>query len=67
MSFGGSTPKPPPPPPPAPTIDDKEVQQAGVDERKRRLAARGRAANILTSGQGVQGPAPSAAQQLLGL
>lgn len=66
MSALFSAPTPPAPPPPAPERDDKAVQDAALQERLRRARARGRAANILTGGQGVTDPLQSARKRLLG-
>lgn len=63
MGGFSSSPTPPPPPPP-PARDDKEVQEAALQERLRQ--ARGRSANILTGGRGVTEPAPVARKRLLG-
>jgi hypothetical protein len=66
MSSLFSAPKIPAPPPPAPERDDKDVQDAALKERLRRSRARGRAANILTGGQGVAEPLQAARKRLLG-
>jgi len=65
MCGFSSSPTPPPPPPP-PERDDAEVQEAALKERLRTARARGRAANILTGGQGVTEPTPSVRKRLLG-
>ena len=52
-------------PPPAPEKDDREVQDAALRERRRRLLARGRASTRLTGGQGVTGDAPTVRKRLL--
>ena len=62
MSFGGGAPAAIPAPP---TRSDAEVQEAALQERRRRANARGRASSILTSGQGVES-APTAKVRLLG-
>ena len=64
--FSSPSPPPPPPPPPPPERDDAAVQEAALQERLRRARARGRSANILTSGQGLTGVAPTARKRLLG-
>lgn len=65
--MGGFSSSPTPPPPPAPPErDDAEVQEAALQERLRQARARGRAANILTGGQGVTDPVPTARKKLLG-
>ncbi len=66
MAGFSSSPKPPPPPPPPPQRSDEEVQQAALQERLRQARARGRAANILTGGEGVTAPAPASRKRLLG-
>ena len=60
--FGSpKTPAPPPPPPavgeeggpkPAPTRTDVEVQDAGAEARRKRMARGGRASTMLSSGDG---------------
>jgi hypothetical protein len=66
MAGFSSSPTPPPPPPPPPERTDAEVQDAALQERLRQARARGRAANILTGGEGVTDPAPVARKRLLG-
>ena len=65
--FGGSSPAPAPiPPPPPPTRSDAEVQQAGLDARRRRASAQGRSSIIRTSGQGLTESGQIATKVLLG-
>lgn len=66
MAGFSSSPKPPPPPPPPPERSDAEVQEAALRERLRQSRARGRAANILTGGEGVTEPTPTTRKRLLG-
>lgn len=66
MCMFSSSPKPPPPPPPPPERSDADVQAADMAERMRARLARGRAATVLTGGQGDLAPAPTAAKTLLG-
>jgi hypothetical protein len=66
MCMFSSSPPPPPPPPPPPERSDADVQAADTDERLRARLARGRAATILTGGQGDLAPAPTTAKTLLG-
>lgn len=61
--IGGKAEQPAPAPP---TVNDDSVQAAAEAERKRRALARGRAATIMTSGQGVSEYAPTSAAALLG-
>lgn len=52
--FGSKKPAPlPPPPAPLPTREDPVVLEAKENERQERLRRAGRAANILTSPQGI--------------
>ena len=64
--FSRPPPPAPPPPPPVPQPGDPAVEEA----RKRALAAarnaKGRAATILTGGQGLTGDAPVSKKTLLG-
>lgn len=66
MSALFSAPTPPAPPPPTPGTDDAAAREAALQERLRRARARGRAANILTGGQGVASPLQTARKRLLG-
>lgn len=66
MGGFSSSPTPPPPPPEPAERTDAEVQEAALQERLRQARARGRAANILTGGQGVTEPTPSVRKRLLG-
>lgn len=66
MAGFSSSPKPSPPPPPPPARSDAEVQEAALQERLRQSRVRGRAANILTGGEGVTAPAPATRKRLLG-
>lgn len=59
--FKAPSPSAPPPPPPPPTVENNaEIEAAKENERKRRVAARGRSSTILTSGQGVMGDTETA-------
>ena len=49
-----------------PELSDAEVQQAGEEERRRLLNARGRASTILTGGQGLALAASTASRTLFG-
>jgi hypothetical protein len=64
--FSPSAPNPPPPPPPPPTVEDPAIE----DARKKQLdvanKARGRAATLLTGGQGDTSEAPLGKATLLG-
>ena len=60
-----SIPAPAPAPPP-PTRSGPEVQEAGLNARRRFAASTGRASTILTSGQGVTDETPSTTKTLLG-
>lgn len=55
----------PEPPEPPPTSDGTEAARAAEDER-RRAAGRGRASTVLTGGQGLLAPPPTASRTLLG-
>lgn len=63
-------PAPPPPPPPAPVVENTVEDTAAAKEEDRavRRTQRGRAATLLTSGQGVLGDDSSgvATKKLLG-
>lgn len=48
-----SIPAPPPPPPPPPTRDDPQANLDADNERKRRLAAKGRNSTVATSPLGT--------------
>ena len=56
----------PAPPPPPPTTADPAVSQAAADAMNRAKSAAGYASTILTSPQGVAGPASTAFKTLLG-
>jgi len=60
----GKAPKPEPPPPPPPAIADEAVGDAAEIERLRKR--RGRAATLLTSGEGITSVADVARKTLLG-
>jgi len=51
--FSKPSPPPPPPPPPVPTLADPAVEDARKRAQRAARNARGRAATILTDGQGV--------------
>lgn len=63
--MGPKVSKPPPAPPP-PTQEDPAVEEARRREIIAAQRARGRAATILTSGQGVADDAPGARRMLMG-
>lgn len=63
--FGGGGGRKPAPPPPPPTPDNSAEELRKVeDERTRRTRSAGRAADILTSGQGVMDEVMSAKKTL---
>lgn len=65
--LGGSSPPPPPAAPAAPTFSDPAVTNAAREEQINAARARGRAATLLTGGQGqATGAAPTAQKFLLG-
>ena len=67
--MGFLTPKqpdPPPAPPPAPTREDPDVEQARRQATVEARRQRGRAATVLTGGQGVTDQAPLRTKRLLG-
>ncbi len=67
MSFlTPSQPSPPPPPPPAPTREDPEVEQARRQAQTDARRQRGRAATVITGGQGTTQQAPVRTKRLLG-
>jgi len=63
-------PAPPPPPPPSPVAEDPAVRASTNEQLRRAQAAqrniRGRAATLLTGGQGVTGGSNLARRALLG-
>jgi|AntAceMinimDraft_6_1070360.scaffolds.fasta_scaffold05616_4 hypothetical protein len=59
-------PAPLPPAPPPPTPEDPEVEAARKRAHRAALNARGRAATILTGGQGLTGDTPANKKTLLG-
>jgi hypothetical protein len=59
-------PKPPKPPAPPPPSFDEDIQAAGLEERRRRALAGGRAATILFGPAGALTPAPVESKELLG-
>lgn len=59
-------PAPPPPPPPSPAPDNAAASQAATDAMNRARSAAGYASTILTSPQGVAGPADTSLKTLLG-
>ena len=61
-----SAPKPPKPPAPPPPVFDEDIQAAGLEERRRRALAGGRASTILFGPQGALTPAPVQPKTLLG-
>ena len=62
----GSPPPPPPPPPMTPTLASPDVNAAARQQAVDAAQADGRAATILTSGQGDTSAAPVAKKTLLG-
>jgi hypothetical protein len=52
--------------PPVPKLADATAEQAAAEARDAERRRRGTLANILTSGQGVAGPAPVQRKTLLG-
>jgi hypothetical protein len=65
--FGGAPAAPAPLPDPVlPQKSDADIQASRTNERKRRLAASGRASTILTSGTGVTDDSTSTKKTLLG-
>ncbi len=56
----------PPAPPPTPSPVDPAISQAATDAMKRAKSAAGYASTILSSPQGVTGPASLALKTLLG-
>ena len=57
--FAPKAPSMPPPPPPPPTREDPEVLEAKKRLRASEAKRKGRAATILTGGEGVLGEAAS--------
>ena len=50
-----------------PTVDNKSAElEAAAAESRRRVASGGRASDMLTGGDGVEGEAPVAKKKLLG-
>ena len=69
MGSSPSVPPPPPPPPappPPPQLADRDVQNAGIDQRNRALAAAGPGSTILTGPLGLTQPAQTTYKTLLG-
>lgn len=66
MSFFAPSPPSVPPPPPPPTRADPTVEEARRREALAARQARGRAATILTGGEGDQSPVPAIRKSLLG-
>lgn len=69
MCLGGgspSVPAAPPAPPPVAKPQDEAVLARQETERLRRAQAMGRAATMITGGQGIAAPVVSAGKSLLG-
>ena len=64
--FSSPSPPPPPPPPPKPKLPDGGVDKIRTDELRRRRAAGGVNATILTSQLGLNAPPPGRPKTLLG-
>ena len=61
--FGSPKPAALPPPPPAPTVDNKQAELDAAADAERK--ARGRAATMLTGGQGDLSAGSGASRMLL--
>jgi len=64
--FSAPSPSPPPAPAPVPSKDDPAVEEARRKELIAAQKARGRAASILTGGEGDTTDAPVTQKRLLG-